>query len=135
MTLPAKYWQQLSYKSTLKRPTPLYLYLASYPLTNRMLSFRISLLLAAVCVLSHISAAGKVTLKRKRSIHELTRDQLMMEYQQESLRIQTKYQRSRDNSDKGDNVMENDQYNLQYTGPISIGTPAQTFQVSHLVVM
>ena len=99
-----------------------------------MLSFNLYLFLTALCILStENSYSSKVTLKRKRSLHEFTRDELIREYRQEAVRLRRKY-RSQEGAG-GDNVMEEDEHNMEYIGPVSIGTPPQTFQVSYFVVM
>ena len=95
-----------------------------------MLSFSVCLLLSALCVISlQYTDSNKVTLSRKKSLHELTRDEIITEYRQDAIRAKRKHRKSH-TTDDGDKLKETDTYNLEYTGPVSIGTPPQTFQVS-----
>ena len=69
-------------------------------------------------------AIAIVHLKRAKSLHEFSRNELQIEMIREAARIGKKY-----GHNSTDNVEETDFDNLSYLGPITIGTPPKTFQV------
>ena len=65
-----------------------------------------------------------VLLKRVNSLHEFSRNELQIEMRREAARIGRKF-----GHNSADNVANTDFNNMTYLGPITIGTPPQTFQV------
>ena len=90
------------------------------------------LILSVLCLAAspfsvHNNAGETVKLRRVKPLSEFTPKELLLEFQLEAIRIQTKFDPKSAGTGK---VMEYNNHNLQYYGPIEIGTPPQTFQVS-----